>query len=357
LDFNLEIFDRMANTADPNYQWPAAYRHALRGSLPYAEMLTAYKRYKAFLNVNSVSNSPTMFARRVFELLACGTPVISSYARGIAELLGEDAVCFTDSEAETRRHLERLLGDDEAWARASARGVRRVMARHTYADRLAEVRRRLGLGEAAATPARRAIVLARLDGASDLQRLRETLAAQRVRPGSAVLLGKREALEGGLEAVRGLLAEGALQLLPGDATGAQPAWMLDALRSSPGDWVWAWRPDSHYGPGFLEDALLAARYARGCQAVGKASHLAWAEGAGCLVNPGHEYRWVENLPSRSVLVRRDVLTTADLDALVLEDGFAGKGRRCLSIDRFNFLAGPLPEGRDWRAFASSRIDE
>src|SRR5690606_2893050 len=82
LDFDLHIFDRMANAADPNYQWPRAFRSALRGNLPYAQMLSAYKRYKVFLNVNSVTNSPTMFARRVFELLACGTPVISSYSDG-----------------------------------------------------------------------------------------------------------------------------------------------------------------------------------------------------------------------------------------------------------------------------------
>ncbi|MDD4868785.1 MAG: methyltransferase domain-containing protein, partial [Mycobacterium sp.] len=87
----LSIFDRMADyTKSDNYHFPPEYRPAICGALPYAEMLDAYKRFDVFLNVNSVTESPTMFSRRVFELLACGTPVISTYALGIERLLGAD---------------------------------------------------------------------------------------------------------------------------------------------------------------------------------------------------------------------------------------------------------------------------
>ena len=52
------------------------------GELPYDQMLAAYKMYKVFLNVNSVIDSPTMCARRVFELSACSTPVVSGLVQG-----------------------------------------------------------------------------------------------------------------------------------------------------------------------------------------------------------------------------------------------------------------------------------
>ena len=51
-------------------------------------MLTAYRCYDVMLNVNTVTGSPTMFSRRVFESLACGTPVLSSESVGMSRMLG-----------------------------------------------------------------------------------------------------------------------------------------------------------------------------------------------------------------------------------------------------------------------------
>src|SRR5207248_9052220 len=121
------------------------YQGSIKGRLEYNEMIKAYKRYKVFLNVNSVKRSPTMFSRRVFELLASGTPVISSFSVGIEQMLGNDIVHLAGSERETLGHVERLLHDDSYWARVALRGVRAVYSRHTYARRLAEVCQQVGL--------------------------------------------------------------------------------------------------------------------------------------------------------------------------------------------------------------------
>ena len=43
LDYDLHIFDRMANSENPNYRWPDIYLSAVRGALPYSQMLAAYK--------------------------------------------------------------------------------------------------------------------------------------------------------------------------------------------------------------------------------------------------------------------------------------------------------------------------
>ena len=50
----------------------------MRGSLTYTQMLSAYRAYAVFLNVSSVVDSPSMLPRRVIEVLACGTPVVST---------------------------------------------------------------------------------------------------------------------------------------------------------------------------------------------------------------------------------------------------------------------------------------
>ena len=79
----LTIFDRQHGYGqEDRYSFPPEYHEFVRGGLPYMEMVQAYKAYEVFLNINSVRESPTMFSRRVLELLACGTPVISTPSAG-----------------------------------------------------------------------------------------------------------------------------------------------------------------------------------------------------------------------------------------------------------------------------------
>ena len=121
LAFGLHIFDRNLSRTDlgsgsSTLRFPNRYRSAIKGSLGYAEMLTAYRCYDVLLNTNSVTDSPTMFSRRVFESLACATPVVSTESTGMSELLGKH-VRVTRNAEETTSHLRGLLDDEEARVR------------------------------------------------------------------------------------------------------------------------------------------------------------------------------------------------------------------------------------------------
>lgn len=89
LKYDLHIFDRKYGHPGARYRFPARFQSRIKGSMSYDRMLTAFRAYRVFLNTNSVMTSPTMFARRVFELLACGTPVVSSPSRGMEAMLGD----------------------------------------------------------------------------------------------------------------------------------------------------------------------------------------------------------------------------------------------------------------------------
>lgn len=145
LAFGLHIFDRMADNPNQNYRWPTTYQRFVYGALPYEKMLAAYKRFKAFLNVNSVTDSPTMFSRRVFELLASGTPVVSAYSLGIEKLLGSDVVLMSQDEKTTANLLQRLLTDTEYRERLSLLGQRKVFSEHTYTRRLETILEAVGI--------------------------------------------------------------------------------------------------------------------------------------------------------------------------------------------------------------------
>lgn len=138
----LEIFDRNFGTGI--FPFPEDYQECIRGSLPYKELCEYYGRYRLFINVNSVTNSPTMFSRRVFELMACGTPVVSTYAKGIETLFDSDAVWLVRTEAEANEAIYTLMNDDEEWRRRSLEGIREIFSGHTYAHRMNYVFEKIG---------------------------------------------------------------------------------------------------------------------------------------------------------------------------------------------------------------------
>ncbi len=136
-NYNLTIYDRNykyeSTTSKTNF--PEQFIENIAGYLKYDEIDKAYKGYKVMVNVNSVKYSPTMFSRRVFEGLACGTPIVSTYSKGIKEMFGEIVICSEDDK-KIEESIKELFKDSVAWKAKSLNGIREVMIKHTYTDRL-----------------------------------------------------------------------------------------------------------------------------------------------------------------------------------------------------------------------------
>jgi len=147
LGLPLHIFDRNFDSiVSPNYRFPEKYQDHIVGKLPFELMSSAYKMYNIFLNVNTVADSPTMFSRRVFELLACGTNVVSGYAAGIDMML-TDITLMSKTAEQTLKNLNSLLDDPELRCRMSALGIREVLGRHTYRHRFRYMLSKIGMTE------------------------------------------------------------------------------------------------------------------------------------------------------------------------------------------------------------------
>jgi spore maturation protein CgeB len=338
LDFGLDVYDRNAGTANPNYRWPAAYSRAVRGGLPYAEMLTAYKQYQVFLNVNSVATSPTMFARRVFELLACGTPVISSYSAGIAKLLGADHVLMSTDAAATRRHLERLLGDEDYRARLALRGQRKVFSAHTYAHRLQRILAGIGWTRRPAEPVCLTMIAApddRTQVAAALENYRrQTHAAKRL-----ILCALERNLIGEVEST----SEAPVAVLVAD--GAPWGTLLNrAVAAAGGEYLAALHPRHYYGPDYLTDYAHATLYATP-PAIGKASFYEVRDaGPPQVANSGHEYEeapavnpWTLCVRHKHALACAERLAAAETPEAWWRGVLAQAGS-AYSADRFNYVA-------------------
>lgn len=142
--FGVSIYDRQANLPDSPYHFPEELRENVRGGLTYAEMLQAYKSHPVHLNVNSVFDSPTMFSRRVVELAACGTPVISGAGRGVTTLFGD--LVPTPKNAEETALLGALWMEDERERNNDAWRLHRYAFRaHMAAHRLSYMLRTAGM--------------------------------------------------------------------------------------------------------------------------------------------------------------------------------------------------------------------
>lgn len=141
----LVIYDRRFGADDDAFGFPDRFAPHILGKLPYERVLDVYKSHRVFLNANSVVDSPTMCSRRVFELAACDTAIVSTPGAALAALLGEGTVEEVGEEATAAAALARLLEDDGERARRTRAARRAVFADHTYAERLATIAATAGL--------------------------------------------------------------------------------------------------------------------------------------------------------------------------------------------------------------------
>ncbi|MBD2765032.1 glycosyltransferase [Kocuria sp. cx-455] len=127
----LTIYDRQINIPNSPYRFPARYDEFIEGGLSYEEVLEAYKAHPVHINVNSVKDSPTMFSRRVVEIAASGSVVVSGKGRGVRESL--PAVTASDNSETLGIVMAGCLGDRSHW-RASAWAQLRAVRRSYLAE-------------------------------------------------------------------------------------------------------------------------------------------------------------------------------------------------------------------------------
>lgn len=177
LEFDLDIFDRNFGTG--RYPFPEKFKSYVRGSRSYEEICIEYRKYRVFLNGNSVHDSPTMFSRRVFELLASGTPVISTDSIGMREVFGE-TITVHKGNSQTSAALERLMRDDKHWRDVSLSGIREVLSNHTYEDRVQQILADIGVRRTLTGPPK-VLIVGKFNHENQIKDLEKQLAEQSYR--------------------------------------------------------------------------------------------------------------------------------------------------------------------------------
>jgi len=135
-NYNLLIFDRYFYSQDPNHFYPNKYKPYIKPPVPHSEIEIAYKRSKYALNVNTIVDSETMFARRVFELMSSNTLVISNYSKGMDNLFGENVIFVKNKDTiiDLSKHIEQRKYC-----------LNEVLNYHTYRNRLQQILDTIGI--------------------------------------------------------------------------------------------------------------------------------------------------------------------------------------------------------------------
>lgn len=139
-------YDRNSGRKARQYRYPPFSGMSVRPAVPHERTAQLYKDYLVSLNVNTVADSPTMYSRRLVEILACGGIAVTSPAVSVDRMF-KDYCHVVSDQAQAEDLFGRLRRDgpsasDLERARAGAEYVARE---HTWAKRMEQVAGVVGL--------------------------------------------------------------------------------------------------------------------------------------------------------------------------------------------------------------------
>lgn len=280
---SIEIFDRNFGKSDEQYAFPGEYQDYIVGTLSSSEIDLAYKGYDFSVNLNSVKESQSMFARRVYELLASNTTVVSNYSRGL-ELMFGDIPIISDSGSAVVDQL-RSAGDSRTGRKRRLAGLRKVMSEHTYAHRLAYILNVTGV-QAPSSLVPAVEVFGLVTREAEVDALRKSVARQVGVEAKLRLFTSNVRLAERLPDVNSMFELRGLS-------------MSDVV--SQDSHVSIMHASDYYGPNYLLDLALSGRYSS-ASVAGKATYFKFGRGGITTAGAGLPYTGVQVLPMRSSLV-------------------------------------------------------
>ena len=326
----VEIFDRNLNSENDIFRWPAPFNDLVVGTLGADQIDIAYKGYQLALNVNTVTGSQTMLARRAFDLLASGTPTISNYSRSIKVLFGDLLPASNDPDR-IEELARQVVEDPDTVDKRRVMGVRHILRNHTYGERWRHV-----LATVSGVSSRRPMVRLGLVGLAnelaDVARWTELAAGQTQAFATLVIVSDDEAV------VARCQAEKIDHLTSAEAADVSVSSVFGEV-----DAVAHLSPENWYGPHYLEGLLGGLTYSTAL-ATAKVTRFRTSDGEAIVVDPGQEFRRCTSahVPWSRAMVRAEGLGETRVAELI--GGFLPAAFEVVSIDRFDF-AEACPDGQ------------
>lgn len=287
----VDIYDRNFYSKDIyNPPFPARYKQYVKGTLKFKAVNRAYKAYKLAINVNTVKKSPTMFSRRVFELAASNTVILSNYSLGIRQLFG-NVIFSSDREGVLEIYLRNVTKNERVRRKANLLALRQVMLSHTYEDRVVTLKS-LITNKALVAYFPLILVIAVVDSEAELIVISQNFQQQTFARKQLVIIMGQLAQQPALPDIAAVLF-------------TTKDECIEYLRSqSPDSFMALFAASDHYGKNYLQDLILATRYTeKNIIAYGKSSYFGHQQGKCKLFQNDNHYQLVDKLFLRSSIVR------------------------------------------------------
>lgn len=343
--FNFCIFSRLGNV-DKRYRFPKQMRRYIVGSLPPERMLSANKEHKVFLNVNSVVTSPSMCARRLFELPTSGAAVVTTPSPATANFFSPDTLAEVKSVEEAAATITTLINSPEYREKMVHRAQRTIWNKHCYRHRAEQLFAAIGL-QLPSQSSGLVSVICSSNRPDNMPHLLGQFARQSIEGRELILITH------GYELKQAQLHELCLDLGIDPSTvtklEAPQTWSLGiclnaAISQASGDFIAKFDDDDYYLPHYLEDMRNAVMYS-GADLVGKQAAYAYVEGSNALVlrRPDQEHLWTNFVAGPTLFGPRETFEqhpfedrTTGEDTAFLKSILAANGH-IYSTDRFNFI--------------------
>eukprot|EP00130_Batrachochytrium_dendrobatidis_P008570 XP_006683445.1 hypothetical protein BATDEDRAFT_93205 [Batrachochytrium dendrobatidis JAM81] len=328
-EFGLEIFDRnyeRNKSGDSHFMFPEKLRENIVGTLKYSEIYKAYKDYRLILNVNSVKASPTMFSRRVFEGLACGTPIVSSYSTGIKKTFS-DIVVISEDKQQLKARINNLMTDDKSYRELAMQGIREIYRHHTYLHRLEYILDKMNIRYQPID--RNVTVMFSVDSMEDFHKALDIIKQQSYQHIKAVII---ISLFEGYESILNNYNNDDVHTYLRDYA----AKYNDVSELIETDYAAVMNLEDEYGTYYIEDLIHASTFSGG-DIIGKKS----VSTDGNYHYAPFEYEFVDSIMKGTGIYKREILKKIPLEKLLfneeelIESLFKEHGASIYSSDQFS----------------------
>lgn len=303
----VDIYDRHFESNNRLVKFPSEYQKSVKGNLSFKDIDLAYKGYRFGININTVKQSQGMFARRVLELMASNTLVISNYARSLKLLFG-DLIFSSDSSSNLELWINELRSES-LYRKIRLSALRKVMLEHTYADR-------------------RNFIVSKLSGANHLISSETILVVNCHKKSSDMVFFEKNFNR---QSYTNLTS---YDLCIENFSESQLKYLYTQLENY--KFISFFHSDNFYGENYLQDLMLGFKYNK-ANIIGKGCFFTRDEKLLRLQSDGMQYQKSVELKLYSSVIKTDVINSQSiLSELLLERSEILIDHCSLSIDEFNY---------------------
>lgn len=338
----VDIYDRNFGKNDSNYQFPEEYNPFIIGTLPYSEIDKAYKGYYYSINLNSIKQSQSMFARRVFELLASNTITVSNFSRGVRAMFG-DLVFTGDSGSEQVRRLQKIAGNPLEVKQLRLKALRKVMLEHTYQDRLAYIYSKVSNTDLqSCLPA--ICVVAYANSSEKLTTLLQHFHRQKYIDKKLIIVTPNDLDTSEIE------IKSNITLIK--ATKAEQVDLREICKST---WLSMIVAEDYYGPYYLTDLIIASRYTD-AQVIGKGAFYKMTGEKPQLMHGEMIYKKIKKLAARNSIAYGLMIPAINLRQMVSSIyTHHYESDNAFSVDEFSYCVNGAVNAEDYDEFNDSSV--